>query len=172
MSEKNPQTLGIWISKIIGFVVGFSLAVLAEVAQVAFLSWLFDARLTGRGLGWVVLPIMAGAGCASLAGELGKNPAVFVVLLDSIITKLNPKNWRSGKTKRSMIFFPLLWIFFVGLYVIIFSPYGHMSSHDYHHMYKVMLFPPSVILATYFVYKKLILNTDNHEGTTHDQHRT
>lgn len=169
MTDKPSDTVDIWIFKIIGFVIGFVAAVLLEAALVGLLSWIFDARLTGRGLGWIVLPITAGAGCASLAAEIGKNPEIAFSALEnffaSAYSKLIRICWSSNKTKRSAIIFPLLWIAFVGLYVLLFRPYGYMSSSDFHHMYKVMLFPPSVILVTYFVYKKLISNSDNNEGT-------
>jgi len=145
----------IWLLRIAGFIVGTGLAVLLELVLLMLLSGLFGKQLMPRGLGWFVLPIVAGIACARVAPELGPlgRYASFVLV----------KNfWSASPASRLVVVAPVFWVLAVGAFVVVFGPYGYsMSSSEYEHMMKVMFFPPAILVAGYFVYKKLVLGRDN-----------
>lgn len=61
------------------------------------------------------------------------------------------------KKKMAAIFcaVSVFWIASVIFFVFLFSPYGEMSSSDYIHFIKVVLFLPILIVFAYFIYFKV-----------------
>lgn len=144
----------LWLYRIAGFVVGAGLTFVLEVGFLLFLGELFGKRLMPRGLGWVILPILAGIALARVAPDLGP-----VGRFAS--TALVRNFWSASPLGRLVVVAPVFWILAVGAYVILFEPYGDMYSSDYIHMMKVMLFPSILFIVGYLSYKKLILGKKN-----------
>jgi len=46
--------------KIIGFIIGFSLAILGEIALITLIGLFTENEIAPRGAGWIIIPIMAG----------------------------------------------------------------------------------------------------------------
>ena len=60
---------------------------------------------------------------------------------------------------------------YASAYILLFEPYGYrVTSRDYEHIFKVLLFPPVVLVISYFVYNKLIKpsRTDIRSGSHGD----
>ena len=64
---------------------------------------------------------------------------------------------KASQTSRVLIVVPIFWAMAVSFFVILFEPYGDMSSSDYSHLAKVIIFPPVLFLLAYFMYIKLII---------------
>lgn len=144
----------LWALKSIGFVVGAGLAILLEFMFLMLFSALAGKQLVPRGLGCVVFPVVAGIAAARLApevGPLGRYASLALV----------KRFWAASATTRLVVVAPVFWVLAVGAFVVVFEPYGfRMYSSEYAHMFKVMFFPPVVLVAGYFAYKKLILGND------------
>lgn len=150
----------IWLLRIIGFIVGAGLALALEVGLLLLLNEFLDKGLIPRGPGWLVIPIIAGINAAKIAPELG---------LLSKFEKQGPvaNFWKASPLTRFIVVVPIFWILGVGAYVLVFEPYGYrMHSSEYAHMFKIMLFPPAILIAGYFTYVKLILPSKNSNEKT------
>lgn len=142
-----------WVLRIIGFTLG-ALAVLAVEMLI-----LYSLNLNPRGATWLILPILAGVASSSMLAELWQSE-------NSFIGRMKNKFWLTSSVNRLLIVLPLFWVFVVGVYVWIFSPYGgYMSSSEYFHMYKIMAFPPCMLLLCCFIYFKLINPKTNSESS-------
>jgi len=100
-----------------------------------------------RGLGWVLAPIMAGIVLARVA--------------PSLVAKFPPSGgrlWHASRGVRLATVLSALWLFGAPLYCWLFEPYGaYMSSGEYTHMFKVMLFPVVAGAVAYVAYVKLVV---------------
>lgn len=143
-----------WLIRVVGFIVGAGIAMALEVGLLLLLGELFDKRLMPRGLGWLVIPIIVGISAAKIAPELGP-------LSKFAKQGLVANFWKASPLTRFIVVAPIFWILGVGAYVLVFEPYGYMYSSDYAHMFKIMLFPPVVLIAGYFAYEKLVLPNKN-----------
>lgn len=131
-----------WILRVLGFLLGGFVGILFVV---------IIAHLTNRvALAMVIIPILSGAAGSHFLVSLCNAP-------DSIGGRLVEKFWSASSTARALLVAPAFWIACVGVFVWFFEPYGgYMSSSDFTHMYKVMLFPPLLLGAGSFVYFKLV----------------
>ncbi|BCS88630.1 hypothetical protein [Pseudodesulfovibrio sediminis] len=68
-------------------------------------------------------------------------------------------SWWDGLSMatRAWIVGSLFWMAVVLVYVVIFKPYGGMSTRDIIHMIKVMFFPPLVANVGYSLYAKFVV---------------
>jgi|AntRauTorckE5430_2_1112549.scaffolds.fasta_scaffold02496_2 hypothetical protein len=132
----------VWILRVLGFLLGCFVGVLF-VGIIAY--------LTNRvALAMVVIPILSGISGSHFLVLFCNTP-------DSIGGRLITKFWSASSAARALVVVPVFWIACVGVFVWLFEPYGgYMSSSDYTHMYKVMLFPPLLLGGGSFVYFKLI----------------
>ena len=132
----------VWILRVLGFLLGGFVGVLF-VAIIAY--------LTNRvALAMVIIPILFGIAGSHLSILLCNAP-------DSIGGRLITKFWSASPAARALVVAPAFWTACVGVFVWLFEPYGgYMSSSDYTHMYKVMLFPPLLLAAGSIVYFKLV----------------
>lgn len=139
--------------KILGFIVGFVVALGFEVGLLMIFNSIFDKNMSPRGLGWIMFPVMAGVGLSSIAPILA--------------AKLSTSSWsfRHNSTgARFVVFLSGLWLLSASAYVFLFEPYGSsMYSEDYSHMFKVMLFPLGIIVIGYFTYSKFVIGNSTTE---------
>lgn len=132
----------IWTLRIFGFLLGGFVGIFfADIT----------ASLTSRiAVLMAIIPIVSG-----IAGSY------FLVWLcypqNSIGGRSVRKFWNSSSTVRALVVAPVFWVACVGAFIWLFEPYGgYMSSSDYSHMYKVMIFPSILLGAGCIVYFKLI----------------
>ncbi|MBW3528645.1 hypothetical protein KO533_19025 [Shewanella sp. NKUCC05_KAH] len=132
----------VWILRVLGFLLGGFVGVL-------FVGII--ASLTNRvALAMVIIPILSGIAGSRLL-------VLFCNDSDSFGGRLITKFWSASPAARALVVAPAFWIACVGVFVWLFEPYGgYMSSSDYTHMYKVMLFPPLLLAAGSIVYFKLV----------------
>lgn len=128
----------IW--KIVGFIVGFGLAVSAEI------GFLYMADLMPRGLGWLVLPFLAGGALASsaptLVSRLGTTDVGF---------------WQESRAFRAVVLLSTIWVLAVPAYWWLFEPYDYyMGDDDWLLMFKAMVFPVVILALGYFAYQKFV----------------
>ena len=131
--ETAPDGNNIFI-KFIGFIVGF--AVTAGI-ELALLSAVHGSP---RGLGWVVLPFVAGSTLAGLAPNLLKN-----------FSESGGSLWRAHTGIRLVGVLSGLWLVIVPCYWGLF-----VYSDDYAEMFKIMLFPVIILIVGYIAYTKLV----------------
>jgi hypothetical protein len=129
--------------------VGAACVIALEAALLLLFNSVSDRTYLPRGAGWLIAPIVLGISTGSAA------PLVWLRLKqgDSAIARKvqsPPVLWRA------YVVFALLWVASVGAYVWLFEPYGYMSSRDYSHMLKIMLFPPIVTIVGLLLYRKLV----------------
>lgn len=151
--EKTP--IKIWFFRIISFISGFCLCVLLEV--------LFFHSLLGLNIK-VISSI--GGFSAVFFGLLTVQLAPLILAdLKTCKEKLIRYYWSMSRLNRGLILAPLLWFILVILFVFFFRPYGAMSDEDYVRVFKIIIFPPLVVLICYYAYKKLILeDSDKSDG--------
>jgi hypothetical protein len=131
------------VVKIIGFIVGFAVVSGLEVTTLSPLHGM------PRGLGWVVLPIMAGVGLARVAPDLVER-----------FFNSGSALWQMSPGVRLVGVMSAVWLVAVPAYWWLFEPYdGWMSSDEYALMYKVMFFPISVLVAGYIAYVKFVVGS-------------
>ena len=63
---------------------------------------------------------------------------------------------QTTRIARLLIVSPIFWTASVILFVLFFEPYGYMSSDDYVHLFKILIFPPILIILAYYLYTKVI----------------
>lgn len=145
----------VWLLRILGFIIGTVLAFAFEFALLLIVNEVFEVRLLPRGIGWVAIPIFIGISAAKLAPRIERFPK----FNDFKFKQLNLSKifWEASKITRIVFVAPIFWICSVILYVFLFDPYGvYMSDREYLHMFKVMLFPPIILIAGRVVYSKFI----------------
>ncbi len=115
---------------IAGALVAGALVVGLEILIIVGISALFGGRVTGRGLGWIVMPIMA-----MVAGyRLGP-------MFASDITSWTGNAVRAMEV-RTLLAASAFWIVAVVLFVLLFEPFGYyMRERDYWTVGKVIAFP-------------------------------
>ncbi|HIO29937.1 hypothetical protein [Marinobacter salarius] len=132
----------IWTLRILGFLLGGFVGIF--VADIV-------ASLTDRiAVLMAVIPIMSGIG-----------GSYFLIWScysqNSFGARLVRKFWNCSSIVRALLVAPVFWIACVGAFIWLFEPYGgYMSSSDFSHMYKVMVFPPLLLGAGCSAYFKLI----------------
>lgn len=134
---------------VLGFIIGVSATLALEFGLLFVIGEVFHSRFVPRGFGWFMLPFFVGFAVARIAPEV---PEISKFIKEGLLRSF----WATRPLTRFMIVAPIFWVVGVGLYVLIFEPYGYMTSSDYRHMAKVMMFPPVILVAAYFVYIKLI----------------
>tara|TARA_R100001039_G_scaffold33289_1_gene26731 strand:- start:5248 stop:5901 length:654 start_codon:yes stop_codon:yes gene_type:complete len=60
-----------------------------------------------------------------------------------------------SKTVRALIAICIFWVIVAFAYLFLFEPYGY--SIEWGHFLKVLIFPPAVLVAAYFLYTKVIV---------------
>lgn len=144
-----------WMLRVAGFVIGAGVAVAIEVGLLLLASALTSRQFMPRGLGWIVVPIAFGITAGTAA------PTVWSRAQRGDIAMLRKFRLMSLRM-RAAIVFSVFWALCVGLYVYLFEPYGeleYMDSTAYHHMFKLMIFPPAVVLIGLALYTKLVAPT-------------
>ena len=153
-----------WSLRIIGFVAGAAVTFLLEYALLVLLGEIFDRRFLPRSAGWVIMPLVVGTAIAKIAPE---------IIPTSKLAKqgIIKSYWNASPLARFVVVAPVFWVLAVSAYILLFEPYGYrVTSRDYEHMFKVLLFPPVVLVIGYFVYNKLIKpsRTDIRSGSHGD----
>lgn len=131
----------IWILRIFGFLIGG--------VGGSFLVALISLLTNRFSLAMVIIPIMSAVAGSHWIIFLCHSP-------DSIGGRLITKYWDSSSLIRALVIAPIFWMVCVAAFIWIFEPYGYMSSSDYHHMYKIMFFPPLFLGAGSMIYFKLV----------------
>jgi hypothetical protein len=103
------------------FVVAFLLALCLEVLLLAGIGALFNQRVIPRGLGWLVLPILAGIAGWTFGKEFG---------LDSILEFASEKLNSAGKTSRVWLAGSVLWMVGVVAIFLVFDPFGRYRWYE------------------------------------------
>ena len=143
-----------WPLRIIGFVVGLAATFVLEYLFFLLLGEILGRRMMPRGIGWVIMPFLAGVSLGAIAPELP-------VASRYAKRGLQEQFRRATVIGRFVVVAPLFWAFCVGAYVLIFEPYGYrILSREYAHMAKVILYPSGILIVGYFVYQKFIRTPD------------
>lgn len=151
IAKQDHLDIKVFFSKAILFLVGAIIAFTIEVILIMILGAIFDSRITPRGIGWIFLPIIIGSAFAKFAPFVAADLPKFKQRLLDEITSLS-------KATRLVIAASFLWFFSVGLYVLLFDPYGYrISPQEMSRMLKVMLFPALILGIGCFIYKKFIV---------------
>lgn len=139
------------VLKLFGFVVGFVVMAGLEIGLLAALHSM------PRGLGWIALPVMAGVGLARATPGLTQKALASGTSL-----------WRMSSGVRLVGTMSAVWLVAVPAFWWLFKPYDgyRMYANDYSLMFKVMLFPIAVVIASYVAYAKLVVSspTSSDEG--------
>lgn len=107
------------------------------------------------GLADIIIPIMSGIAISKILPNL-------YGVKNTRLQTIRIKFWQTSSVNRFLLVIPFVWIFGVYVFVWLFEPYGHyMSSLDRTHEYKIMLFPPVMLLFFYVIYSKLIAPKNN-----------
>jgi hypothetical protein len=146
----TPEDLRAKLQGIIGAAIGFSCVIFVEFLLVMLLSEIFHSRVTPRGLGWIVIPVIAG-----VAGwKIGTSIDIKEYFLNKGI-RFNCflKIWIAGTS---------MWIFSVAAFYFTFNPYGsYWSKDDKWQCLLVFVMPPilgiiGIVFYRWAIYKEKI----------------
>jgi hypothetical protein len=126
--------------KVIGFVAGFGAAVGVEFLILSGLGEATHRTIMPRGLGWVVIPVVAGIAGARFLSNL--QPEHVARLLG------NSQRQRYGIAAAAS------WVVLVVAYVIVAQPFGYygMDHDDWMALFRWLLIPPVVGLFIYMAF--------------------
>jgi hypothetical protein len=128
-TSASPQGFDFLFSIVCALVAG-ALVVGVEVLIILGINALFGGRVTGRGLGWIVLPIMA------MVVGYRSGP----LLANDIATYT--RNAVKINEVRAVLAGSAFWLIAVILFVLLFEPFGYyMRERDYWMVAKVVSFP-------------------------------
>lgn len=123
-----------WVLKVLGFVLGFAVAVAFEFLLLWVVSEIFDHTFYPRGLGWLVIPFTAGvAGAAWLPS-----------FQPDRISRL----FGGSREMRLYVAGGASWLLLVLGYVFVAEPFGYyIGEDDWITIFKWLLVPPVLALA-------------------------
>jgi len=125
----SPQGIDFLFSIVCALVAG-ALVVGLEVLIILGINALFGGRVTGRGLGWIALPIMAMIAGYRLGPFLASSIAAYT------------RNAVKTNEVRALLAGSAFWLIAVVLFVLLFEPFGYyMRERDYWMVAKVVSFP-------------------------------
>ncbi|WP_243369410.1 hypothetical protein [Microvirga solisilvae] len=120
----------------IGAVIGFGVTASLEILLVAIISGLFDARITVRGLGWLVLPIAG----ACFGWKVGRDVGVESLLL-ALRKALDGLSYHS----RIWVSASILWLISSSTFMLLVNPFGrYWNSKDWQTFWLVLILPLAV----------------------------
>jgi hypothetical protein len=131
MTPKNPLLQGA-----IGAVIGFVGAIALEFVVLLLLSEIFHGRMTPRGLGWIVIPILAAIGGWRFGKEIGAEAIAAVISSQLEGQNRYTRLWLAGS---------ILWLVCALTFYIVFNPYGSYWSSDEWKQFWLVLSAPPVI---------------------------
>lgn len=141
---RTPKaTLDTWLYRIAGFVVGAGLIIGCEALLVlAFSS--NGYRLVPRGIGWIVVPILAGIAGARIAEQRARPTAIWL---------LKPQ---TGKPAARYIGLgSVCWIAAVFIWAFVFNGLGnYWSSDETSFFWKALTVPPLFVAGCYILFAK------------------
>ncbi|UYM14588.1 DUF2628 domain-containing protein [Endozoicomonas euniceicola] len=141
---------GITLGKVAIFFISAFFVIILECLLFGFLYYVLEFKAVPKGLFWLAAPIFIGLACTR-----------YDVLVSEFIAKTSDKGkqifWRGNSFSRFIILSPLIWMIFVGAYILVFDPYeGWFSSEDKKNLIKFIVTPPLLLVVCYLLYIKLI----------------
>lgn len=134
-----------FVKGLIGFVIAFGSVLLIEFLVVYGASELFNARLVPRGLGWVVIPVIAGIAGWKLFRDFPFAGA-FGTALESMSTM--------NRVNRFLIATYASWTVIVCAYVYFVEPFGYsIRGSEWKEFFQALLVPPVIFTMVVFLFR-------------------
>jgi hypothetical protein len=137
--------LAYWVLRVIGFVIGAAIAASLEYVLLGILSQGFGMHIFPRGLGWIVLPIMAG----------------FVGSWAILSAKEDMASRFTASSQKSRMFLAssVSWWLVVLAYVFMVEPFGgYWASDEWSILLKWLFIPPVLLVAISAIFRFAMKN--------------
>ena len=129
----------------IGFVTAFAAVLVIEILVLYGIGDALDSRLVPRGLGWLVLPVLAGLAGWTLFKELP-----FETAAESALKVL----FANTRLNRFLLATHTSWVIVVSAYVFFAEPFGYsMRGSEWLDFLQVIFVPPIVLTIVVFMYR-------------------